>query len=164
MNIILIGFMGSGKTTIGKKLAKRLGYQFVDTDQQIELEQGTTIHQMFTYMGESFFRKLETQLLLRLHHVKNTVISTGGGMVTTESNIELMKKIGTVVYLKMTVEEIWARMKHDQSRPLLQTANPLQTIQHLLQSREQKYLQADFTVNILDGSPQKVVTQIIQSF
>ena len=93
MNIILIGFMGAGKTTVGRKLANRLGYFFLDTDQQIEKQQGCTIEEIFRYAGEATFRDLETKLLENLQSVRNTILSTGGGMFIHSKNQELLKDI-----------------------------------------------------------------------
>ena len=95
MNILLTGFMGAGKTTVGKKLSKRLGYFFIDTDREIEKEQGCTISEIFKYGGEICFRDLETNMLQQLQSKQNLVIATGGGMVMRQENRNLMQNLGT---------------------------------------------------------------------
>ena len=162
MNIVLIGFMGSGKTTIGSKLARRLGYYFLDMDAQIESEQGCSVREIFNYAGEAHFRALETQLLKRLIDLKNTVISTGGGVVTMDGNLGLMKQIGKLIYLKVPLEELLHRLKQDTKRPLLQSEDAEQKIRALLQQRSPLYEQADYIIEANQTSPQIVTTQIIQ--
>ncbi|MDF2611929.1 MAG: Shikimate kinase, partial [Lachnospiraceae bacterium] len=104
-NIILIGFMGSGKTSVGERLAKRLSYQFRDTDQLIESRAGDSINHIFELRGEDYFRTLETNLLLEIKPtLSNTVLSTGGGLPLQEQNTKLLKEIGYVVYLKASKE------------------------------------------------------------
>ena len=105
MNILLTGFMGAGKTTVGKKLAKRLGYFFIDTDREIEKEQGCSITEIFKYGGEECFRDLETDILQKLQTKQNLVIATGGGMVLRNENRSLMQSLGTRVYLKVELQE-----------------------------------------------------------
>ncbi|MGK5093736.1 shikimate kinase [Deltaproteobacteria bacterium TL4] len=161
MNIVLIGFMGVGKTTIGRKLARRLGYYFLDMDHQIEQEQGCSIAEIFDYAGESCFRNLETQLLQRLISVHNTVLSTGGGIITTEGNIQLMKKIGKLVYLKAPVEVILARLENDTKRPLLRTENAEEKIRTLLEKRSPLYAQADYVFESDQTPIPMIITQII---
>ena len=146
MNIVILGFMGAGKTVVGTHLASRLGYQFLDTDQQIEKDQGCTIIQIFKYVGESFFRKLESDLLVQIQHLNNTVISTGAGILTTEGNLELIHDIGTTVYLEVDVNEIFHRVKRKKSRPLLQTDNPKKTIKELLEKRRHFYEKAQLKI------------------
>ncbi len=163
MNIFLIGFMGSGKTSVGWRLSQRLGYYFLDMDQQIEKEERCKISQLFKEKGESFFRQLETQLLSRLVSLQNTVVSTGGGIVTTEGNLEIMKRIGKVVYLKLSPEAVYQRLKYDTSRPLLQTENVEEQIRALLEKRESLYAQANSIVGVQDRSVNQITSQIIHS-
>lgn len=163
MNIVLIGFMGSGKTTIGRKLAVRLGYRFIDMDRFIEEEQQCKIAQIFEEHGEATFRSLETGLLKRLKKAENTVVSTGGGVVTIDGNIEIIRSIGISIYLKAGIDNIFERVSRNNKRPLLQTDNPLQTIQDMMEKREGAYSQADLVLETNSLSMGNIVSKIIQS-
>lgn len=119
-NIVLIGYMGSGKTTIGKKAARALNYSFYDTDECIEEEEGCSISELFSSRGEEYFRKKETETLQKLLLDSNKyVIATGGGIVKNNENIALLKQIGIVVYLKCSVDKLLPRLRGDSKRPLL---------------------------------------------
>ena len=163
MNIILIGFMGAGKTTVGRKLANRLGYFFLDTDQQIEKQQGCTIEEIFRYAGEATFRDLETKLLETLQNVHNTILSTGGGMFLRLKNQELLKVIGKTVYLQVDRETLKQRLQCDQNRPLLQQPNWQENVNQMLQQREPVYLTADLTIKAQNGPPNMMVSRIIEA-
>ena len=163
MNIVLIGFMGCGKTTIGRKLAVRLGYRFIDTDYQIEKEQNTRVKEIFSKQGETHFRTLETDLLQRLTRVNNTIVATGGGILTTPGNLEIIHKIGKSVYLKACVEDIFERISRNDKRPMLQTENPLQTVITLLDKRQGYYEQADYTINTASLKMGNIVSRIINT-
>ena len=128
--------MGAGKTTGGKKLSKRLGYFFIDTDREIEKEQGCSISEIFKYGGEICFRDLETNMLQQLQSKQNLVIATGGGMVMRQENRNLMQNLGTRVYLKVGLEELIRRLKKDKKRPLLQEARPIERITEMLEQRK----------------------------
>ena len=162
MNILLIGFMGAGKTTVGKKLSKRLGYFFIDTDCEIEEEQGCTISEIFKYGGEICFRDLETNMLQQLQSKQNLVIATGGGMVMRQENRNLMQNLGTRVYLKVGLEELIRRLKKDKKRPLLQEARPIERITEMLEQRKSIYEEAECIVDTTDLSPQQMVSEIIR--
>jgi len=162
VNIVLVGFMGCGKTTIGRKLAVRLGYRFLDTDHQSEQEQGCRVTTLFRERGEAYFRQLETDLLRRLMTITNTVISTGGGILTTPGNLELIRRIGRSVYLKADVKDIVERVSRNNKRPLLQTGDPLQTILALLEQRHPLYQQADCTIDTCSLKMGHIVSLIIK--
>ncbi len=162
MNIVIIGFMGCGKTTIGRKLAVRLGYRFVDTDYQIEKEQNNRVKEIFADHGEAYFRNLETDLLKRLIKVNNTVIATGGGILTTPENIEIIRKIGISIYLKACVDDIFERISRNTKRPMLQTEDPRKTVVTLLEKRVCLYEQADHTINTSSFKMGHIVSQIIR--
>jgi shikimate kinase len=162
MNIVLIGFMGAGKTTVGKRLAKRLGYHFIDTDTQIQYEQGCGIPDIFAAIGEQGFRYLETELLKRLISIRNTIIATGGGIITTEGNFEILKKIGSVIYLDTNLDVIYNRVKGNDRRPLLKTENPKQTLIDLFAKREHLYQQATHIINSSSISLNEIASQIIR--
>ena len=162
MNILLTGFMGAGKTTVGKKLAKRLGYFFIDTDREIEKEQGCSITEIFKYGGEECFRDLETDILQKLQTKQNLVIATGGGMVLRNENRNLMQSLGTRVYLKVELKELMRRLKKDKKRPLLQKSKPEEHILEMLQQRKSIYEEAECIIDTTDLSPHQMVTEIIR--
>lgn len=142
-NIVLIGFMGSGKTTFGKALAKHMNMEFLDTDAYIEEKAGKSIPQIFAEDGEAEFRRLETQILQYLRDsVKRTVLATGGGMPLRRENAGLLKEIGKVCYLTAAPQVIYNRVKGDGNRPLLQGEDPYGTICHLMKERSPLYEQA----------------------
>ena len=158
-NIILIGYMGAGKSTVGKALAKCLGYHFLDTDLWIEKKEGEKISLIFEKKGEEYFRNKETECLIDLlSEEKGKVISVGGGLPLRSKNRELLKKLGRVVYLKATPEVIFERVKNDQSRPLLQTDNPKERIITMMKEREEFYQEAACLTILVDN---KSVEQII---
>ena len=162
MNILLTGFMGAGKTTVGRKLAKRLGYFFIDTDQEIEKEQGCSITEIFKYGGEECFRDLETDILQKLQTKQNLVIATGGGMVLRNENRSLMQSLGTRVYLKVEPQELMRRLKKDKKRPLLQKSKPEEHILEMLQQRKSIYEEAECIIDTTNLSPHQMVTEIIR--
>ena len=113
--VILVGFMGCGKSTVGKKLSQKLEFEFVDSDSKIEENEGVTISEIFATKGEEYFRNLETMFLEEMLREKkeNVVLSTGGGMPVRPENSALMKNIGSVVYLRAKPETVYERVKHD---------------------------------------------------
>jgi len=155
--------MGCGKTTIGRKLAVRLGYHFLDTDHQIQREQNAKVKDLFTNKGESHFRKLETDLLRRLCKLENTILATGGGILTTPGNLDLLKSIGITIYLKTDLEDICERVSRNDRRPMLQTENPLETIRQLFGEREEMYAQAEYTIETQTLKMWHIVNKIIQN-
>lgn len=140
MNVILIGFMGCGKSTVGIKLSYRLRRSLLDTDKIIEKEENRTISDIFVTDGEGYFRDLETQCLKKLIQTeKNQIISVGGGLPIRKENHTLLKELGTVVYLRAKPETIYERLKHDTTRPLLQGENPQEKIRALMGQRAAIY-------------------------
>ena len=117
--VFLIGFMGAGKSTIGKKLAEKLNYDFLDSDLAIENQQGMTVNSIFSGKGESFFRELESLFIEGLKEKKNMIIATGGGLPCFNNNMDKMKEIGLVIYLKASPQIIFNRILNNESRPLL---------------------------------------------
>lgn len=150
-NLILIGFMGTGKTTIGRHVAKSLGFRFVDTDHQITRKAGKPIPKIFEEDGEEAFRRIETEVLRECAAKSEQVISTGGGIVTRPENLEILEQAGYVVWLKASPETIYERVKRNRNRPLLQTENPLETIQNLLEERVDLYRKANDLSVTTDG-------------
>jgi len=138
-NIILIGAMGVGKSTIGKRLAKKLNADFFDSDQEIVAKTGVDIATIFEYEGEDGFRAREEKALEELCELKNIVLATGGGAILSEINREILSTSGIVFYLKASLETILNRTKHENSRPLLKTSNKRKTIKDLLSQRSPLY-------------------------
>lgn len=140
-NLILVGMMGSGKTTMGRALAKCLGKVFVDSDEEIQKRTGVTIPHIFDIEGETGFRQREAAAIRDLLARDNMVLATGGGAVLAEQNRELLQQNGIVIYLKANVHDLWQRTRHDRNRPLLQTANPHAKLTELFQQRDPLYQQ-----------------------
>ena len=151
-NVILIGFMGSGKTTVGLRLSYRLRRPVIDTDKEIEREEKRSISDIFATDGEPYFRDKETAYLRRL--VKsggNQIISVGGGLPMREENRALLHELGQVFYLKASARTIYERLKHDTTRPLLQGEDPQSKIRMLLGERDAYYKDAADVIVDVDG-------------
>ena len=158
--IVLMGFMGAGKTTIGKALAEKLSWDFIDTDAEIEKEQGRKISEIFETEGEQAFRDMETRLLKKLEKSEERfVLSIGGGMPVRAENRELLRQIGTVVYLKATKEELVRRLSGDASRPLLQGGALEEKVAALMAARESIYVETAHQEVVTDG---KSVKELIE--
>lgn len=138
-NIIIIGFMGTGKTTISKKLSSRYKMEIIDTDRMIVQREGLSISEIFEKYGEEYFRTLETNLLIELQSRHNTVISCGGGTPLREQNVAIMKKCGKVVLLDATPAMVLERVKNSDSRPLLRGRKNLEGITELMEQRMPRY-------------------------
>ncbi|WP_250278088.1 shikimate kinase [[Clostridium] colinum] len=153
-NIVLIGFMGCGKTTIGKELAKNFNFSFIDTDCIIQQQENKSIQDIFEIFGEEYFRNIEKQVYNKVSKMKNCVISTGGGVIKDIENIINLKNNGIIVYLKASPEKIYENIKDDDKRPLLKNKNKFNTICDLLYKREPLYNKyADIVFDINDKSP-----------
>ena len=162
-NIILIGPMGSGKTTVGKQLAKRTRMDFVDSDHMIEDRCGVSISTIFDIEGEEGFRKRETKMLNELCTRNGVVLATGGGAIATEENRILLRKSGFVVYLKTSIETQLARTQKTQNRPLLENVDAATKLTELQEERGALYEQeADLTVLSGERVVSKVVEEILQ--
>ena len=139
-NIILIGYMGSGKSTVGRKTAKAVEYNFLDTDIMIEEEEGMTISELFEAKGEPYFREKETEIIQRLiAEPKGNIVATGGGLPMKEGNAELLKKLGTVIYLKAETDTLVKRLTGNTTRPLLQNGDLREKIETMLAVRGPVY-------------------------
>src|SRR3989339_1970500 len=141
-NIILVGMMGSGKTTVGRLLAKKLDKTFIDSDEEIVKRTGVTIQHIFDVEGEEGFRMREAGVVHELLLRNDVVLATGGGAILNAQNRSLMREHGVVVYLKSGVHDLWQRTRHDRSRPLLQTADPRAKLAELFGQRDPLYQQA----------------------
>lgn len=161
MNIVLCGFMGCGKTTVGKELARITGKKFVDTDEMIEKEQGASISEIFETKGEDYFRELEHEICKKCGAMKNAVISTGGGAMTFEGNVEAIKANSAVVFLDVSFETVCERVGNGETRPLFRDKEKARA---LFESRKIKYENAaDY---IIDGSfsPSITASKIAERF
>lgn len=155
-NIFLVGLMGAGKTTLGRQLARRLEKPFHDSDQEIEVRTGVRIPIIFEIEGEAGFRAREVDAIERLTNLQNVVLATGGGAVLDPLNRERLATRGFVIYLHAHPRDLWQRMRHDKSRPLLQTADPLGKLKDLYNVRDPLYRStADLVV---DTGKQSVAT------
>jgi shikimate kinase len=161
-NIFLIGFMGAGKTSVGRILAKNLEMSFVDLDETIEKELGMKIPEIFSTHGEEFFRDAESKLLRAVAQRGGQVIATGGGVVLREENWEVMEREGVTIYLKAPAVVLYNRVKNNTSRPLLQVDNPFEKVQELLSTRIPLYEKADLIVDTEHITSQEIVKEIIE--
>lgn len=162
-NIVLTGFMGSGKTTAGRYIEKEYGYTFLDTDEYIEKKEGCTISEIFKKKGEKYFRSLETEILTELSEIlDNTVLSTGGGMPLREENAVLLENIGKVFFLDVEADTVYERLKGDKSRPLLLNYDSPERIKALLKERATSYKQgADYIIKADNKSCRDICREII---
>lgn len=162
-NIILIGFMGAGKTSVGKHLADKIGYDFRDTDQMIEESQHQTIAHLFDSKGEKYFREMETEIMKELTNtLEGTVLSTGGGLPLKEINQTLLRQLGTVIYLSSTKETTLERVAKDGTRPILASDDIESRIEQLLKERVPIYKKAAHIVIETDDKSFEEVIQEIQ--
>lgn len=164
-NIILIGFMGTGKTSTGRALAQRLGFSFLDLDQKIEEAAGMTIPEMFERYGEAYFRAREREMAARVAKRRNTVVSTGGGTVKSRENMEALRAGGVVVCLQADVDTILQRTMAQGQRPVLDgrdEGDRRRAIEQLLQERAPLYAEADYAVDTSELSPLQVVDDIVR--
>lgn len=151
-NVILIGFMGCGKSTVGLRLSYRLRKPVIDTDKEIEKAEKRSISDIFQTEGEAYFRDKETECLKQLLKTSgNQIISVGGGLPMREVNRQLLHQLGQVVYLRAKAETIYDRLKYDTTRPLLQGENPQEKIRSLMTQREQNYEEASDIIIDVDG-------------
>jgi len=160
MNIYLVGFMGTGKTSVGKELAKKKKWQFLDLDELIELREKRAIADIFAQNGEPYFRRLEKSALKEAAGQKNFVVACGGGIVTDPGNIKIMKEAGLMVCLKARPEVILKRTSGYLHRPLLNVRDPREQIDLLLKLRAPYYAQAHFSVDTSKLSAKEVVAKI----
>ena len=165
MNIVLIGFRGTGKSTAGKLLANRLERDFIDSDKYVEDSTGKTIKHIFEGDGEEGFRKIEADVIAKLSRMDNKIIAVGGGAILREDNVRNLKDNGFLVLLEATLEIIHKRITQDektQQRPSLTDKTPLDEIKHLLKQRESTYRNAaDYTINTSYVACEDIVNEII---
>lgn len=159
--IILVGFMGTGKSTVAERLAAELGWRKLDLDQAIEDDQGCSIPELFSSRGEAYFRQVETDVLKRtLEESREIVVATGGGAVLAEANREAMLASGTVVALTASVETILDRVQNDPNRPLLK-GNAAESVPQLLEARKHAYDFAHLRIDTTNRSVDEIVRLIL---
>lgn len=160
--LALIGMMGSGKSTIGRRLARALGRPFLDMDLELERRCGVPIQTIFELEGEEGFRHRESELLQALCPSPGLVLATGGGVVLRAGNRELLRAHTRVIYLQAALQDLWLRLRHDKSRPLLRAADPRARVAELLLAREPIYRDlADLCVTTGRQAPERVVSEIL---
>lgn len=157
-NIFLVGMMGAGKTTLGRSLALRLRMRFVDTDRVMIERTGVPVATIFEIEGEDGFRKRESMVLAEVAAEDSQVVATGGGSVLAQENREVMRRHGTVIYLRAQVDALWERTRHDTARPLLRTPDPRATLASLLEKRDPLYREAAHI--IVDTGAQSAATLV----
>jgi shikimate kinase len=161
-NIILTGFMGTGKTEVGKELSRLLNMKLIDVDTEIEKSKNMTINEIFKQFGESRFREIETEMIRKLSEDKNSVISTGGGAVLKQENMDLLRSNGVIVCLMATPETVLNRTSNNSDRPLLQVENPFKRIKELLDFRKPFYERADLMIDTEGKTPLQIAAEIIE--
>jgi shikimate kinase len=161
-NIYIVGFMGTGKSSVGRELARLRNTQFVDLDKSIELKEKRRISEIFAKEGEPFFRKLEKEALMNVSLKNSVVVACGGGIVIDKDNIRVMKETGKIICLTATPEAILKRTSGCADRPLLNVADPKQQIALLLEKRAPYYALADETVDTSNSSVKEVVNTIVK--
>lgn len=163
-NIIFVGFMGTGKTAVGKALSELLDMPLIDTDDVIEEDSGMIISDIFEKCGEPHFRALESEAVKKVSRLDGYIISAGGGAVIREENVEEFKKNGLVFCLNATPEEIWNRVGHEMHRPLLQVEDPMGRIRELLNARAPYYARADYTIKTTQKSVSDIAKEIVEIY
>lgn len=152
VNLYLVGFMGTGKTTVGRAVAQRMGFQVLDSDHEIERQQRKTIPEIFAQDGEPAFRAMEREFIERGHPAERTLVACGGGLVVQPGMLALLKSKGVVVCLHASLETILTRTARQRNRPLLEVENPEERVRTLYAAREPIYKQSG-TVILTDSRP-----------
>ena len=161
-NIYLTGFMGSGKSTVGRILAEKLGFEFFDLDRIIELTEGIKINDIFKFKGEKYFRDIETKIIGKIYRNEDCVFACGGGIVKRKKNIDIIRKSGVVVYLNISAEDAIERLKYVKDRPLLKVSDRAGTIEKMIRKRDSLYRRyADMVVINAKKSAEQTADEII---
>jgi shikimate kinase len=160
-NIVLTGFMGTGKSSVGLELAEMLGYIYFDMDRLITDQAGMSVNRIFDEFGELYFRDLETRVIEELADKENLVISTGGGAVIRDRNRNMLRSVGVVINLIAPAEDIFSRLKTDCSRPLLKDEMSVEKITKMLGERERYYADSDIRIDTAGKKVEDVVLEIM---
>lgn len=160
-NVILTGFMGTGKTTAGKLAAKKLGLRFLDEDEYIESKVGMSIPEIFRRFGEDYFRDVESQCTLELSKMRHCLVATGGGVVLRKQNLEALRSGGIIINLDASLDTILKHTQHSKGRPLLD-GQSVQQIEDRLQSRKKYYADCDHMISVDGLTPEQVANRIVQ--
>ncbi len=161
--IVLIGMMGAGKTTVGRRLAAKLGRRFVDSDEEVEKAAGMTIEEIFAARGEADFRAGEVKVIARLIKDHHIVLGTGGGAFMNPETRALVKSAAVSVWIKADFDLLFQRVSRRSNRPLLKTANPRETLQKLIDARYPTYAEADVTIVSRDIPQEQVASEVIDA-
>lgn len=162
MNIVLIGFMCSGKSRVGAALAKKLGWPHIDTDEMIRKDVGSSIADIIVSQGESAFREIENKAVGLVSSLNKTVISTGGGVPTSDANMKMLSSQGQLIWLKVSPETVLKRAGNLKSRPLINSNDPLSSIRRLMSEREKFYSQAPYSLSVDGLVPHQLADKIIE--
>ena len=160
-NIVLVGFMGTGKSAVGKLLAKKLNMDFLESDEMIETREKMSVKDIFEKKGEPYFRLVEKEVVKEASSRKNLVISAGGGAIVGEANLKTLKNSGIIICLKASPEIILKRTKDLKTRPLLNVPDPKKQIEDLLKKREPYYNKADYSIETDNLSVDEVVAKVM---
>jgi shikimate kinase len=164
VNLYLVGFMGTGKSTVGRAVAQRMGFALLDSDHEIERQQGKTIPEIFAQQGEPAFREMERRFITEGHPDRRTVVSCGGGLVIAPGMLELLQARGVVICLHASIETILARTARQRNRPLLEVANPEERVRTLFAQREPVYRRAGALI-LTDSRPlQDIVAHVLRTW
>lgn len=160
-NIVLFGFMGTGKTRVGRAVAEQLGMTYVDLDDLIEAREGTAISTIFADKGEPYFRQVESQIAAEAAQLEGHVIATGGGIVLNEANVRTLERAGVGICLDATPEAIYERVKNETHRPLLSVDDPMARIRALLEYRRPFYAKVAHTIDTTGKPVEAVVDEVV---
>ena len=163
-NVVLVGFMGTGKSRVGRILAKKMGRRFVDLDGEIVRERGMSINEIFERYGEDYFRELESEAVKGVSSMEDLVISTGGGVLVRPENVERLKKNGVLICLTASAREILRRVGGRTDRPLLNVDDKIGTIEKKLEERRRFYDLADLSVDTEKGGPDLIAEEVFRAF
>lgn len=164
VNLYLVGFMGTGKSTVGRAVAQRMGFTLLDSDHEIERRQGKTIPEIFALQGEPAFREMERRFVVEGHPSQRTVVSCGGGLVIAPGMLELLQARGVVICLHASIETILARTARQRNRPLLEVENPEERVRTLFAQREPVYRRAGALI-LTDSRPlQDIVSHVLRTW
>lgn len=161
-NIVLTGFMGTGKTEVGRELSHILGWKVIDVDEEIVKAKKMSINEIFGKFGEQVFRNIETEMIGKVSQNRNVIISTGGGAVLRQENMEILRRNGVVICLWAEPETILRRTSSSSERPLLQVEDPLARIRELLEYRRPFYEKADIMIDTEGKSPFNIAEEILE--